>query len=319
VPKGRERESSREAVVPVVVSDWEHGREAVRQGMLVLGDRSRSAVDAVERGIMAVEDDPLVDSVGTGGIPNAEGVGELDASMMIGNTYRCGGVSCLTETKNPIAVARKVMELSPHNMLCGEGARKFARALGFPPYEPVTPEAKRRWGVLMQKAGGEESKGAGEKWAQAILMLSRSGQLGAHGTVGVLALDASGLIVAGTSTSGPPLRLPGRVSDSSVIGAGTYATPAGASSATGEGEYAIKYNLTRRVCDLMGEGHSPTEACERALKEMLKIERKSPFMALIALNSAGTPGGATTGGSFSYYYERGSERVVRVTPAPLSA
>src|SRR5579862_2914517 len=105
---------------PVLVSDWRHGKSALIHGMRKLKETG-SALDAVEFGIRAVEDDPLTDSVGTGGIPNIEGILELDASIMIGNTYRCGAVCGLTMTKNPISVARKVMEESPHVMVCGEG------------------------------------------------------------------------------------------------------------------------------------------------------------------------------------------------------
>jgi len=283
-----------------------------------------------------VEDDPEVDSVGTGGIPNIEGVGELDASIMVGNTYRSGAVSCLTRTKNPISVARKVMELSPHNMLCGEGARRFARAVGFPDYEPVTHVAKEKWLVLRQKlfqAAQDPSitqeyhrvlgydTGSGlSSLIRGIELLVRAGEIKQFGTVGTLAVDQTGKIVAGTSTSGWALRLPGRVSDSSVIGAGNYACPSGASSSTGLGEYAIKHNLARKVCDRLEEGYSPTEACEETLKQMLKRENVSVILALIAVDKQGKVGGATTKESFCYHYQRVSDATItKVVSTPVTA
>jgi isoaspartyl peptidase/L-asparaginase-like protein (Ntn-hydrolase superfamily) len=133
-------------------------------------------------------------------------------------------------------------------------------------------------------------------------------------------LDDSGRIVAGTSTSGWALRLPGRVADSSVIGAGTYASPAGASSSTGLGEIAIRHGLTRAVCDLLGDGYSPTEACETILKKMLKNDPEvTVIIALIALDKHGRVGGATTKESFSYQYQNVSDKeMTEVVPTPVS-
>jgi beta-aspartyl-peptidase (threonine type) len=295
--------------------------------------RTDSALDAVEFGIRAVEDDPLTDSVGTGGIPNIEGVSELDASFMVGNIYRCGAVTCLTMTKNPISVARKVMELCPHVMLCGEGATRFARAVGFQEYQPVTPAASEKWKDLREKLyAGMKDKSKFKEYqaavgydsdldslARGIEMMTKAGQLKQLGTVGTLCLDSTGKIVAGTSTSGWALRLPGRVADSSVIGAGTYATPAGASSSTGLGEVSIRHGLTRSVCDFLEQDYSPTEACESALKKMQKRDKVDLIMALIALDKQGRVGGASTKESFSYQYQKlGDSVMTEVVPTPVS-
>jgi isoaspartyl peptidase/L-asparaginase-like protein (Ntn-hydrolase superfamily) len=315
----------------VLASNWAYGRKAIEVGLPILAS-SGSALDAVERGICAVEDDPSVDSVGTGGLPNFEGVGELDASIMVGNTYRSGAVTGLTYTRNPISVARKVMELSPHNMLSGLGAQRFARAVGFPEYEPVTPEARRKWTDLRKKLsriletpsverdinatlGYDAHFGA---LAKGVEILSRQGELHLTGTVGLLAMDQEGTIVAGTSTSGWALRLPGRVADSSVIGAGTYACPAGAATSTGMGEYSIRHNLTRGVCLRLEQGLSPTEACEETLRDMLRREDVDVLLALIAIDRRGRVGGATTKAPFSYqYYSPEHLKIVEVTPSPL--
>jgi L-asparaginase / beta-aspartyl-peptidase len=319
----------------VVVSNWKHGITAIGVGVETLR-RGGTALDAVEKGICAVEDDPLADSVGTGGIPNFEGVLELDASVMVGNTHRSGAVSGLTMTKNPISVARKVMELSPHVMLAGDGSKRFARAVGFQDYDPMTERTREKWVMLRGKLVEVIKSGGYSEYAEAVgfdayapslarglEIMIKAGQIKNLGTVGMLSMDEKGMIVAGTSTSGLPLRLPGRVSDSSVIGAGNYASEDGASSATGIGEFVIRHNLTRKVCDYLGEGFNPTEACEESLRQMLRGEKVDYVIGLIALDRQGRVGGATSGRDvrmqFSYQYQRLSDqKMTSVTPTPIS-
>lgn len=317
---------------PVIISDWRHGKPAIEAGLHKLRETG-SALDAVEFGIRAVEDDPLVESVGTGGIPNIEGVLELDASFMVGNIHRCGAVTGLTMTKNPISIARKVMEVCPHVMLCGDGAVRFARAIGFPEYQPLTERAMTKWRdlrvklveVLDGKIKLEEfsrTLGPSELAAlgKTLELMENTGQIKELGTVGALCLDSSGVITAGTSTSGLALRLPGRVADSSVIGAGTYATPWGASSCTGLGEVAIRHGLARGVCNLLEEGIPPMEACETTLKTMLKSDREVKVnIGLIALDKHGRVGGAATKDYFSYEYQRLNDKeMTEVFPTPVS-
>jgi beta-aspartyl-peptidase (threonine type) len=125
--------------------------------------------------------------------------------------------------------------------------------------------------------------------------------------------------VAGTSTSDRALRLPGRVADSSVLGAGTYATPFAASSSNGLGEYSIKHNLIRKVCDFVEERMSPKDACEESLELMLKHEKVRVIMALIAIDRKGNVGGATTKASFTYRYRKLSgSKIVEITPTLVS-
>lgn len=315
---------------PVIVSNWKHGKIAVDTGFEVLKN-SGSAIDAVERGIMAVEDDPSVDSVGTGGIPNIEGVAELDASIMVGNFYKGAGVTNLTMTRNPISVARKIMEYSPHVLMGGEGAQKFARSMGFGEHDPVTDQAREKWAklkdaLIRSSRGKELSPGElkevdyshdVESLIKGIKILTDAGILKANSTVGALALD-KGNIVAGTSTSGWALRLPGRVADSSILGAGTYATPFAASSSTGLGEHAIRHNLTRKVCDYIEDGMNPKDACEESLSMMLRREKVDVVMALIAIDRKGNVGGATTKEGFTYYFRRLSDSsTTEVVPTPV--
>ncbi|MDG7001821.1 MAG: isoaspartyl peptidase/L-asparaginase, partial [Nitrososphaerota archaeon] len=267
----------------------------------------------------------------TGGIPNLYGIAELDASIMVGKTWQGAGVTNLVGIKNPISVARKILQFSPHVFMAGEGALLFAKALGFQPCNTVTDKAREKWSALRKEllkttmaiSSGTDNEDVLKldsdmgSLTGGIRILTDAGLLKADSTVGVLALDRDGP-VAGTSTSGWALRLPGRVSDSSVLGAGTYATPHAASSATGMGEYAIKHNLTRTVCDYIQEGFSPQEACEESIKLMLKREMTLVRIAVIALDANGNVGGATTMDSFVYCYRRLSDyKLTEVTPTRL--
>ena len=220
----------------LIASDWSWGIEAVLKGRELLA-YGGSALDAVEVAVRTVEDNPNVDSVGTGGLPNADGVAELDASIMDGTNLRAGAVTALQMTKNPISVARKVMELTPHVLLAGEGATKFARQCGFPEYDPLTPEAREKWkklrsaiffpetDELSKKSFQETGVGPGYDSLKVVERLAESLRAvygKSHDTVGVLATDPHKQIAAGTSTSGWAMRFPGRVADSSIIGAGNY-------------------------------------------------------------------------------------------------
>ena len=292
--------------------------------------RGYSALDAVEIAIRLVEDDPTCNSVGTGGLPNAQGVLELDASIMDGATMNAGGITCLTMTKNPISVARKVMELTPHVLLAGQGATDFARRCGFPEYDPMTAESRTTWKKLRDRVFSaandetalrsyleltrDEGNAAIFKLTQALRSLLSNW----HGTVGVLAADRSRKTAAGTSTSGWALRFPGRVSDSSIIGAGTYANKRAAASATGIGETVIKYCLTKEVCDLVQEGNSPTEACEAALANILANERCDHLVAVFCVDADYNVGGASTKEGFQFEYLASSDsKPVIVTPKPI--
>ena len=280
---------------------------------------------------MAVEDAPSVDSVGTGGIPNLDGISELDASIMVGNTFSAGGVSNLVRTRNPISVARKVMELTPHVIFAGDGATKFARSCGFPDYEPVTAGAMEKWKKLRevllhtkdeQQATAEFTDIMG--WRSDVGSLMRSlklltdrGTIMFHDTAGVLALNESN-IVGGTSTSGWPIRLPGRVSDSSVIGAGLYATPSAAATASGQGEFAIKHTLSRKVCDFIEPCMKPKDACEEALLMVLRKEKVDAILTVIAMDRKGNIVDATTKESFSYCYRKEYDyKISEVYPDPV--
>jgi isoaspartyl peptidase/L-asparaginase-like protein (Ntn-hydrolase superfamily) len=316
----------------IVASDWEWGVEAVLRGKELLGKKG-NALDAVETAIRAVEDNPNVDSVGTGGLPNADGIAELDASIMDGTNMRAGGVTGLRMTKNAISVARKVMELTPHVLISGQGATEFARRCGFPEYDPLTPEAREKWkklrdaiftpetDELSKKAFRETGVGPGYDSLKSVQLLAESlrkvyGKT--HDTVGVLATDMGKHIVAGTSTSGWAMRFPGRVADSSVIGAGNYANRKAAASSTGVGETAIKHCITKSICDLVEDGMPPKEACETALLKMLSRERFDHIIGVFCIDVDCNVGGACTQEGFQYEYMTSTDtEPVIVRPKPV--
>ncbi len=241
-------------------------RRAAQQGLSVLA-AGGSALDAVEAAVRILEDDPTYNS-GTGACLTAAGDVELDASIMDGETLRCGAVAVVKDVKNPVALARRVMERSSHVLLAGPGASAFAREMGFPPYDNallVTPAQRARFEAL---------RGAGP---------------GSHGTVGAVARDARGHLAAATSTGGMVMKLPGRVGDTPLIGSGTYADDAlAAVSCTGHGERIIQLTLARHAADLVGRGLSAMEAARAAVR--LLAERVRGEGGLVVVGGQGEVG-----------------------------
>jgi L-asparaginase / beta-aspartyl-peptidase len=216
-------------------------RQAAAIGLEILKGGGH-ALDAVEAAVRALEDDPTYNA-GTGACLSREGDVELDASIMEGETLRCGAVAAVREVKNPIALARLVMERSPHVLLTGPGASAFARSQGLPRCDAalLTTKAQRARFERLRRPEG-------------------------HGTVGAVARDVHGHLAAATSTGGTALKLPGRVGDSALIGAGTYADDAlAAVSCTGHGESIIRLTLARRCADLVGEGRTAGDAAREAV------------------------------------------------------
>jgi beta-aspartyl-peptidase (threonine type) len=225
-------------------------RRAAEAGWAVLR-AGGSALDAVETAVRVLEDDPTFNA-GTGAALTAAGEVELDASIMEGETLRCGAVAVVKDVRNPISLARAVMERSGHVLLAGAGASSFAREVGIPPYDParlVTPGQRARW---------EAARAAGS-----------GGPGSSSGTVGAAARDVRGHLAAATSTGGTSLKRSGRVGDTPLIGCGTYADDRlAAVSCTGVGERIIQLTLARHAADLVGAGRSPAEAA-RACVQLL--------------------------------------------------
>lgn len=224
-------------------------RLAVEAAVAILR-ASGSALDAAQKAVEVLEDDPRFNA-GTGACLNEEGLVELDAAIMEGRSLRAGAVAALPPFRHPIAVARAVLEDGQHVMYAAEGAARFARARGFAParQEEMITEAAR------------------SKWEQVRAGIGSAGWAG--GTVGAVVRDARGLVVAATSTGGMTNKRVGRVGDTPIIGAGTYADDeAGAASCTGHGEGFIRTCLGRAAVDMMRSGLSPEEAARRAIAHM---------------------------------------------------
>lgn len=283
-----------------MVATWDFGVKAVSKGMEVLLSGG-SALDAVEEGIKVVEEDLEVLSVGLGGLPNVEGEVELDASIMDGETLRCGSVGALKHIRHPISVARRVMELTPHVLLVGEGALKFALRCGFKRESFWKPGSREKWKEVLEKLkkGGYEEGGFYDRVWKAVCGLWKE-------TVSAVALDTKGNMAAGNSTTGLFMKMPGRVGDSAIIGAGLYVdNRVGGAVTTGTGEVAINYCLSKRVCDLMASGFSPEEACENAISETLYRRNFEGGIAVLALNNRGEVGAAHSLKEFVYAYQNG--------------
>lgn len=255
---------------------------SLRSGYKLLAE-GRSAVDAVEAAIRTLEDSPLFNA-GKGAVFTHNGTNELDAAIMDGGTLKAGAVAGVTIVRNPISAARAVMERSPHVMLAGRGAELFATAQGLEIVDPSYFWTERRWKQL-QKALTEAGA-------------SKSGSGGVHepaaadrkyGTVGAVALDREGHLAAGTSTGGMTDKRYGRIGDSPVIGAGTYASDRScAVSATGHGEFFIRYTVARDIAARVefkgdGVGKAASEVVMGVLEEaggkggVIALDRQGNF------------------------------------------
>ena len=229
---------------PLVVSTWTHGLAANEAAWAVLARQGR-ALDAVEAGVRVSEADPNVDSVGLGGLPDRDGHVTLDACIM-NERGECGSVACLESIKHPTSVARLVMERTPHVMLVGEGALRFAREQGFTPEDLLTPRAKAAWEEWRKKSGEPAPR--------------------SHDTIGMVAVDAQGRLGGACTTSGLAFKMHGRVGDSPLIGAGLYVdNEVGAACATGLGEAVIRVLGSHLIVELMRRGLTPNEACREAV------------------------------------------------------
>lgn len=264
---------------PIVISTWNHGLPANEAAWEILSAGGYS-LDAVEKGVRVPEGDPNVITVGFGGIPDAEGKVTLDACIM-DEKGRAGSVAYLGHIKHPISVARLVMEKTPHVMLSGKGALDFALENGFKKENLLTPERKAEW-----KKWKKEKREYSNK-------INIENQAENHDTIGMLAIDKIGRLSGACTTSGMGYKLPGRVGDSPIIGAGLFVDgEVGGATATGTGELVMKTLGTFLVVEFMRNGMAPSEACEAAVK---RIAQKIPDyqnhqVGFIALNKYGEYG-----------------------------
>ena len=235
---------------PIVISTWSHGIPANTEAIRVL-KKGDSALNAVEKGVRVVEADPDNHSVGIGGFPDASGHVTLDASIM-DHKGQAGAVCYLEDIVHPISVARKVMEETPHVMLSGVGALEFAIKQGFDRQKLLTPKMEKIWC----------------KWAETAEYKPEV-NFENHDTIGLLALDKKKHLAGACTTSGMAYKLPGRVGDSPIIGAGLFVDgEVGAATATGMGELMMKTVGSFLIVELIRNGYSAQEACEIAIKRI---------------------------------------------------
>lgn len=291
----------------VAVATWPFGRTAVEAAAARLraGDEP---VDAAAAGAQAVEDDPTCRSVGFGGLPNAAGIVQLDACVMDGRTLSCGGVAGLEGIRHPAAVALRVMRKTPHVLLVGEGARRFALTEGFREENLLTPAALDEW---LARSG--DAPAPADKPRERTTRTAAPGIPGGadnHDTVTVLCRAPYGRLGGACSTSGLAHKLPGRVGDSPIIGAGLYVDDlAGAAGCTGVGEEAVRIAAAATMVEWMRNGRSPREAVESAARRVCEVALRRGVtparIAFLALSPAGEVGAAATPGTgFDYAVAR---------------
>jgi L-asparaginase / beta-aspartyl-peptidase len=251
---GNWRPGSEQNAIDGMGAAAEAGRAILRAG--------GSALDAVCATVAALEDNPIFNA-GTGAVLNFDGFCELDACVMESGASRVGAVAALQRVRNPVLVARKVMEETDHVMLAGEGAQRFARIMGFGDHDPVTLARRADW----QDKRGRLDQVLGRHSLKMRRFLQDHPEY-AGGTVGAVAVDATGILAAATSTGGVTMKLVGRVGDSPIPGAGNYASAHAAASATGTGEYVLRSLSTRAIAEDVERGATLDDATRGALERL---------------------------------------------------
>lgn len=261
---------------PIVVSTWDF-KPANETAYKVLAEGG-SLLDAVEKSINLVEEDPRNTSVGRGGYPDRDGHLTLDACIMDEHGH-AGSVACIEHIMHPISVARKVMEKTPHVLLVGDGALQFAVEQGFKKEDLLTDQAKAAYREWLKKSNYQPP-------------ISKDN----HDTIGLLAMDAHGNLAGGCSTSGAAWKLHGRVGDSPLIGDGLYVdNEIGAATSTGLGEACIKIAGSFLIVESMRHGKSPAEACRIAVERVIQKQPQYKevndwLVGFVAINKNGEVG-----------------------------
>ncbi len=297
--------TSQKGTTPFIITS--HSNDTGRAGVDAAWDilaSGGSALDAVEKAANIIEVDPEDTSVGYGGLPNERGMVQLDASIMDGKTYSAGSVAALEHIKTPSSVARLVMERTDHVMLVGAGALEFAKSWGFQEEDLLTEKARERWLRWREMHSAQDDWGPPQHLKQPAGSGASSNQLldVTYGTVNVLAVDTSGNVAGITTTSGLSYKIPGRIGDSPIIGAGLYVdNTVGAAGATGRGEDVIKSCASYYMVMRMKDGRSPQQACEDALHMIAERYRAVgldflPGEKFVAMNVEGAYGCAATSG-----------------------
>jgi len=277
--------TSGKATGPFLLTTWDFGPGANEDAWPILASGG-SAIDAVEKAINYVELLPDEYYVGYGGVPNEVGETTLDATILWGPTHDWGGVGCLKRVKRAISVARKVMEETQHTLIVGDDATRFAARMGFTETSLTNLRSQKAW---------EDWAAKGESTDAFDPEPFDQDELPGHDTVGTIAVDAEGNLSVGCSTNGREFKIPGRVGDSPIPGAGAYGDQdVGGAVATGNGDVMMRFLPTYHVIELMRQGMPPQLACEAALKRI--TDRGYKFGGgLAAISMDGQYGGAKAG------------------------
>lgn len=268
---------------PIIIATWPFARQVVQVGGELL-QNGAAAMDAAVEGVCTVEDDPKIETVGFGGLPNLNGEVQLDAACMDGKTLAIGAVMGLEGYKNPCRVAQGLVGEYRNNVLCGQGAADYARENGYQPAVMITDERRKQW---------EEAMARGQRVPVG------------HDTVCCLALDKSGDLAAVVSTSGLGYKHRGRVGDSPLVGSGFYAdNDVGAAAATGVGEDIMKGCVSFAAVQYMRAGMPVQQAVDTAMADHIARLGKAGVtcgnFAMIALDKAGNYAGGSTSDDFTY-------------------
>lgn len=274
---------------PVMISTWNHGLKANKAGWAVL-ENGGTSLDAVEAGAKVTESDVTNRSVGIGGMPDREGHVTLDACIMDWEA-NCGSVGFLEGIAHPISVARHIMEHTPHVMLVGSGAKQYALKNGFGTIKTPLPEVKAEW----------------KKWKKEQEAMAKKPQINHenHDTIGLLAIDKDGRISGACTTSGWAYKLPGRLGDSPIIGAGLFIDQeVGGAVATGLGESIIRVAGAHTVVELMRHGRTPQEACKEAVDRLIRKHKDMTGLqcGFLAIDRFGNVGAYSVYNGFNYAY-----------------
>jgi beta-aspartyl-peptidase (threonine type) len=267
--------------------------------------RGGSSLDATEAAVRVLEDDPHFNA-GRGAVFTNVGTNELDAAIMDGKTLRAGAVACLKHIKNPVSLARLVMEKSGFVMMDGEGAETFAKDNGIELVDQKYFYTEERWQALQKVKAADENRGGAAKKAFIISDQDR------HGTVGAVALDQDGNLAVATSTGGTTNKRAGRVGDSPVIGAGTYANNATcAVSATGDGEYFIRATVGHDISALMEYRGMPLkEAAQTVLDKVARLGGNGGLIAIDREGNMALP--FNTSGMYRGYVDPNGKFVIEI-------
>ncbi|MEO6732680.1 MAG: N(4)-(beta-N-acetylglucosaminyl)-L-asparaginase [Ferruginibacter sp.] len=300
-------------VAPIVISTWDAGMEVNAAAWKILS-RNGKSIDAIEAGGRQIEDLTSC-CVGLGGYPDRDGVVTLDACIMDEHS-NCGAVAGMEQIKNPISVARKVMETTPHVLLVGNGAQQFALENGFKK-EPAqlsesAEKAYREWLKTSQYKPliNIENKKSGGPFAPNFFP---DGTVN-HDTMGLLAMDSKGNLSGGVTTSGMAFKLHGRVGDSAIIGAGLFVdNEIGAATSSGVGEEVIRISGTHLVVEFMRQGNSPEMACKKAIERIIKrdpAKAKKLQVGFLAINKKGQYGAYAVQKGFVFAVKSNNENKI---------